>query len=367
MSVEFPTREVREGAASLVVPDVPTLKGPGRRSSLPFYNPHMRVNRDLTVLVWSAALAKGATVLDGLAATGVLGIRGALEAGRDLVVTWNDKNPYARDLILENAARNDVAGEVLHDDLRVVLAKRRWACVDLDPFGTPVPFVDAAIQQAWKGAIVGFTATDVAPLAGTYPGACFRRYGIRSLASPCTAEMALRLFLGYLARIAASHERGLHPLLAFAAQHFVKAIVAVDARPSSADASLAHLGFVRFEGARFFVSPKPPEGPHAGPLWLGRLSDTAVLAAMAEGENTSFEAARLLHLLRDEVGLPPLFYENHELARSLGLDPVPVAAWIDALKSAGFRAVRPHVTANAVKTDAPWEDVVRIYRQLQTR
>ena len=156
-------------------------------------------------------------------------------------------------------------------------------------------------------------------------------------------------------------------MLAFAAQHFVKAIVAVDARPSSADASLAHLGFVRFEGARFYVSTKPPEGPHAGPLWLGRLSDTAVVETMAEGENTSFEAARLLHHLRGEAGLPPLFYENHELARSLGLDPVPVAAWIDALKSAGFRAARPHVTANAVKTDAPWEDVVRIYRQLQTR
>ena len=367
MSVDFPTREVREGRAELVVPDVPVLGGPGRRSSLPFYNPHMRVNRDLTVLLWSATLPRGAKVLDGLAATGVLGIRGALESGLELAVTWNDKNPNARDLILENAARNDVAGEVLQEDLRVVLAKRRWDCVDIDPFGTPVPFVDAAIQQAWKGAVIGITATDTAPLAGTYPGVCLRRYGARSLPNPCTAETALRIFLGYLARIAASHDRGVHPLLAFAAEHFVKAIVAVDARPSSAEASLAHLGYVRFEGARFTASTSPPNSPHAGPLWLGPLSDSAVIASMAEGVDTSFEAARLLRLLLDEAGLPPFFYENHSLAQTLGLDPVPVASWVDALRLEGFRAARPHVTANAVKTDAPWEVVDQVYRRLQVR
>lgn len=365
MSVEFPTRQVREGRAELVVPDVPTLKGPGRRSSLPFYNPTMRVNRDLTVLVWSAALPRGARVLDGLAATGVLGIRGAIEAGRELAVTWNDKNPNAHDLIVENAARNSVPGEVLQEDLRVVLAKRRWDCVDVDPFGSPVPFVDAAIQQAWKGAVVGVTATDTAPLAGTYPSVCLRRYGARSLPNPCQAETALRIFVGYLARIAASHERGIHPLASFAAEHFIKAIVAVDARTASADASLGHLGFVGFEGAKFTVSSSPPNGPHAGPLWLGPLSDSAVLGSTVEGVETTFEAARLLRLLRDEAGLPAFFYEDHALARTLHLDPVPIAAWLDALRSAGFRATRPHVTANGVKTDAPWEDVERIYRQLQ--
>jgi tRNA (guanine26-N2/guanine27-N2)-dimethyltransferase len=367
VSVEFPTREIREGRAELVVPDVPTLRGPGRRSSLPFYNPHMRVNRDLTVLLWSAVLPKGARVLDGMAATGVLGIRGAMEAGRELAVTWNDKNPSAHELIVQNAARNSVAGEVLEGDLRVVLAKRRWDCVDIDPFGTPVPFVDGAFQQAWKGAVVGITATDTAPLAGTYPGVCLRRYGARSLPTPCQAETALRIFVGYLARIAASHERGIHPLVAFAAQHFVKAIVAVDARTSSADASLAHLGYVRFEGARFTVSASPPNGAHAGPLWLGPLSDSAVLGTMAEGMDTTFEAAQLLRNLRDEAGLPPFFYEDHALAQTLHLDPVPVDSWLAALRSAGFRATRPHVTANGVKTDAPWDDVERIYRQLQER
>jgi tRNA (guanine26-N2/guanine27-N2)-dimethyltransferase len=367
VSVEFPTRAVREGRAELLVPDVETLKGPGRRTVLPFYNPSMRVNRDVTVLALAAAAPRGATFLDGLAATGVLGIRAALEAGRELAVSWNDKNPNAHALILDNARRNGVTGEVLRDDLRVVLASRRWGAVDIDPFGTPVPFVDAALQQAWKGAIVGITATDTAPLAGTYPSACWRRYGARSIRNPCGAETALRLFLGYIARGAAAHERGMNPIAAFAAEHFVKAIVSIDSHVRAADASLANLGFVRFDGARPLVSENSPEGAHAGPLWVGPLSDPELLPTMVPGEGTSFAAAQLLERLLGESGLPPLFYENHALARMLGADPVPVAAWIDGLEAMGFRAARPHVNANAVKTDAPWDDVVRVYRQLQSR
>lgn len=365
---DFPTREVREGRASILVPDVPVQKGPGRRTALPFYNPAMIVNRDATLNVLASWLPRGASVLDGLAGTGVFGIRAALETGREPHVTWNDKNPHAHDLIAENAGRNSVAGEVLGEDLRVVLARRRFAYVDVDSFGPPVPFVDAAIQQAWRGCGLGFTATDTAPLAGTYPNACWRRYGARSLRTPCGPETALRIFVGYLVRVAAAHERGLRILAAFAAEHFVKAIVAVDPRASAADAGLAQLGFVRFEGARPRPSERAPDGLHAGPLWLGPLADPAVLAAIPAHAETRFEATRLLTRLREEAPLPPFYYENHSLARTLGVEePVPIAAFLEALRAAGFRASPTHFTANGVRTDAPWEDVARTYADAAKR
>ena len=362
---DFPTREAREGRASLLVPDVPTMRGPGRRTALPFYNPSMAVGRDLTVLLVRAYLPQGATVLDGLAATGVLGIRASIEAERDLRVTWNDKNPRAHELIVENARRNGVTGEVLRDDLRVLLARRRFDFVDIDPFGSPVPFVDGAIQQARRGAVLGFTATDVAPLAGTYPAACWRRYGARSLRTPCGAETALRIFLGYLVRVGASHERGLRPLAAFAAEHFVKALLSVDPRASAAAASLGQLGYVRFEAARFEVSSSPPRGPHAGPLWVGPLAEPEVLAAMTPRPETGHAASQVHALLRQEVDLPPFFYENHSLAQTLHMDAPPLAVWIEALRSAGFRAARTHFTANGVRTDAPWTEVARLYEGLR--
>jgi len=362
---DFPTREVREGRASLLVPDVEQPKGPGIRSSLPFYNPSMAVCRDVTTLVLSQWLPPRATVLDGLAATGVLGIRTALESGREPQVTWNDKNPRAVALIRENARRNGVPGEIREQDLRAVLASQRFGYVDVDPFGPPTPFVDAAIQQTWRGSGLGITATDVAPLAGTYPRTCWRRYGARSMRTPCGAETALRIFLGYLVRVAATHERGLQPLAAFAAEHFVRAIVAVDPRASAADASLAQLGFVRFEGARFHVSDSPPNGPHAGPLWLGPLADAPLLAAVLSHTEAAHAPVRILEAMRTEASLPPFFYENHAMAQTLGGDPAPVSSWIDALRADGFAASRTYFTANAVRTDAPWDEVVPIYRHVQ--
>ena len=363
----YPTREVREGRASLLVPDVVRLKGPGRRTALPFYNPSMAVCRDVTVLVLSSWLPKGAAVLDGLAATGVLGVRIALETGRDAQVTWNDKNPAAHDLIVENAARNSVEGEVLRDDLRVVLAKRRFAYVDVDPFGPSVPFVDAAVQQAWGGCALGIAATDIAPLAGTYPRTCWRRYGARSVRNPCSPETALRIFLGYLVRVAASHERGLRPLAVFAAEHFVKAIVAVDPRVSAAEGCLAQLGYVRFEGARFEVVASPPEGPHAGPLWLGPLAEPDVLVPVLSAADASYRAMRALIALVEEASLPPLFYENHSMAQALRVDSRSLTAWMNVLRSAGFRASRTIFSANGVRTDAPWEEVVRLYQSAKER
>ncbi|TLZ52931.1 MAG: methyltransferase, partial [Methanobacteriota archaeon] len=286
---DFPVREVREGQASFFVPDVPVLGGPGRRSTLPFYNPAMTVNRDVTLSVLSTILPPNATVLDGLAGTGVFGARAALETERSPRVTWNDKNPNARDLILRNAARNDLEGEVLTDDLRALLARRRFDYVDIDPFGPATPFMDGAIQQARNGGVLGINGTDVSPLAGTHPRACWRRYGARSVRNPCGRETALRIFFGFLVRLAAMHERGIRPLAAFAAEHFVKAIAAVDSHTSAADNGLAQLGFVRFVGARHEISSTPPNGPHAGPLWLGPLADPALLAAMSSRAETGYD------------------------------------------------------------------------------
>ncbi|HEV8595052.1 MAG TPA: hypothetical protein VGR51_05940 [Thermoplasmata archaeon] len=359
---DFPTREIREGRASVLVPDVARLKGPGRRSALPFYNPAMAVNRDVTVAVLAAWLPPDARVLDGLAGTGVFGIRAALETERAPAVTWNDKNPAARVLIEKNVERSGLNGDIVEDDLRALLARRRFTYVDIDPFGTALPFIDAAIQQAWRDGAVGITATDTAALAGTYPETCRRRYGARSLRTPCGPETALRIFVGYLVRVAAAHDRGMRVLAAFAAEHFVKAIVAVDPGVRAAREAVSQLGFVRFDGPRFETSVDPPPRPHAGPLWLGPLVDPSLLAGMASRPDTGYGAASIIQSLGEDARLPPFFYENHVLAQDLAVaDPVPIASFVAQLRDAGFRVARPYFSPNGVRTDAPWDDVRKAY------
>jgi len=77
-------------------------KGPGSKHSLPFYNPSMELNRDLSVLLvqWLAnTYGKKLEILDGLAASGIRGVRFAKEISGDFFVTINDWNEEAYKLI----------------------------------------------------------------------------------------------------------------------------------------------------------------------------------------------------------------------------------------------------------------------------
>lgn len=49
---------------------------------------------------------------------------------------------------------------------------KRFTAIDLDPYGGPNKFLDAAIQSIEEGGLLLVTATDMAVLAGNTPEAC---------------------------------------------------------------------------------------------------------------------------------------------------------------------------------------------------
>ncbi|HMK16030.1 MAG TPA: tRNA (guanine(10)-N(2))-dimethyltransferase, partial [Methanomicrobiales archaeon] len=139
---------VTEGGTELLVPVQDPARAFPPGSSPVFFNSRMALSRDATSL-----LLKGIPVgeyLDAMGATGARGIRVARECG--IPVTINDRDP--------------LAVEMTHSDVNVLLSSRRFDCVDLDPFGTPAPFVDAAARSAKRYLFV--TATDTAPLCGAH-------------------------------------------------------------------------------------------------------------------------------------------------------------------------------------------------------
>ncbi|TLZ90209.1 MAG: tRNA (guanine(10)-N(2))-dimethyltransferase, partial [Methanobacteriota archaeon] len=195
MDWPFPVQDVKEGAARLLVPDVPRRKGPGTAGPWPFYNPTMTVNRDLAAIVLAKWPRRPRTVLDGLAATGAWGIRMQLEAG-PYQITFNDRSTLAVSLIRENLRRNRILGDVVNGELVSLLGTDRYDFVDVDPFGPPTPFLGPIFEEIKNGSGLGVTATDTSVLSGTYPAACLRRYGARSLRSPQGSEIGLRILLG---------------------------------------------------------------------------------------------------------------------------------------------------------------------------
>lgn len=49
--------------------------------------------------------------------------------------------------------------------------EKRFTIIDLDPYGSPNRFLDAAIQSIEDGGLLLITATDLAVLAGNTPEA----------------------------------------------------------------------------------------------------------------------------------------------------------------------------------------------------
>ena len=80
-------------------------KGPGSKNKTPFYNPSMELNRDFSILFnqWFVNESqKRIFILDGLAASGIRGIRFANEIEGDFEVTINDWDENSYKLIKKN-------------------------------------------------------------------------------------------------------------------------------------------------------------------------------------------------------------------------------------------------------------------------
>ena len=52
----------------------------------------------------------------------------------------------------------------------------RFDAVDVDPFGTPSPFVDCALRSIKDGGLLSVSATDSGVLCGVYPKVALRKY-----------------------------------------------------------------------------------------------------------------------------------------------------------------------------------------------
>ncbi len=361
--------EIREGSTRLLVPSGFCEKGPGRNTGEVFYNRQMEFGRDVSVMLSSVLLDRRCRALDGLAATGARGIRMANEGGSGAVFLLNDRNEEAFRLMEKNIELNELDSNVTVRcrDVRALLAEEQFDYIDIDPFGTPVDFIDAAVQGCRTGGIVAVTATDTAPLCGTYPKTSSRRYGARSLRSNFSHETGLRILIGYLAREAAKHDRGCEPVLCYSADHYLRCHVRIAKGARKADDSLGKLGYASYDPkslAREVVSERPAEGlAFAGPLWTGELHDGDTLRALtpADDMGTKRRSDKMLRLWLGEVGAPPLHFVVDELAQRTRSEPPRMTTLIDRIRETGAIAVPTHFNPKGFKTDLPLDDIIRLF------
>lgn len=384
LNFPFPTERVVEGTVEVVVPrleafiEKPSDYAPSKAPV--FYNPVMELNRDLAVLalqVFQRSVGREVSVCEPLTGCGVRGVRLAREVEGVGKVVVNDINGEAYRLAKYNVDENGLSGRVTveHEDANSLLnrfgaPRRRFDYVDVDPFGSPMPYVDSAFRALRCGGLLAVTATDLASLCGVYPRACVRKYGGKPLRVEYCHELAVRLLAGALARTAAKLDVGVRMVFSHSSEHYVRLYTLVGCGAKKADESLDSLGFVyhchacshRESALGMFQCGKvcPVCGAEmaiAGPLWLGRIaSDEFVASMLAEAGVRGFRLKKVVrHLLgsvSEEADGPVGLFVVDNVCDRLGLRVPSVRRVVEELRRRGSRACLTHFHPCGFRTDA---------------
>jgi tRNA (guanine26-N2/guanine27-N2)-dimethyltransferase len=358
-------RLVTEGSTTFRAPvqDENATFPPGTASI--FYNTRMEFNRDMTTLLISCVTPE--SYLDAMAATGVRGLRVAHETDTPVVI--NDRDPVAIAMIEENTRGIEGDIRVTCDDANRLMCTERFDAIDLDPFGTPTPFLDTASRTAKRYLFV--TATDTAPLCGAHLRAGIRRYFATSKNTEYHTEIGLRMMMGTMARELVKYDRGMEPILSFARNHYVRSHIRILGRVIAAETTMSQIGFVmqcpkclyraEQKGSLLPQSHICPycgaETEAIGPLWMGVLQDKNIIVSLLEKLpsmrfGTSKQMSKLLHQLLNEPETCT-FYDYHVISRNLRVSPPAIDEMIAGLDNLGYHTVRTHFSMTGIKTLAP--------------
>jgi len=326
----------------------------------------MALDRDLAVAVIARAREMGRPLRTGwemLSATGVRAIRCAVESGPFESLVLSDQDPQALAVLERNIARHPGLGlQVEARDAREARPPPAVDWVDLDPYGTPVPFLGAALGALGPGGLLGVAATDMPVLAGASAAACERRYGGRPVRGRLGPEGGLRLLLAYLERTAVARGRTVRPVVAYVGDHHVRAYVEVRSRSASDPPSpITTIDPERWEGP-----PLGGRGPF-GPLWVGPLLDPSFVSGLRV-PGTPAEPRRItafIDRLRSECRADaPFYYEPNEICGHERLaTPLSPEVFVERLHALGYAASRTHARPEGVRTPAPRSVVFALARE----
>ena len=386
MTFGFPVEEIKEGAIKVAVPKLEAFKraawdyAPSRAPV--FYNPVMELNRDIAILTLQAyqrTIGRELTVSEPLAGCGIRGIRFAKEVEGIRKVSVNDINPEAFKITQYNIRLNKLTRHVsvANRDANLFLSQhdapyRRFDYIDVDPSGTPVPYMDSAVRALRDGGLLALTATDLAPLCGVYPKAALRKYGGLPLRTEYCHEIAVRLVSGCLATTAARHEMGVNVLFSHCSNHYIRIYALVSYGGNKANECIRKMGYILHCFTCLHREPIANIIPLtrercsecsslvkvAGPLWLGNIADKRFCglveqeAAIRSLRNKD-QILKILSLIKTESDAPVTYYVLDKICDRMNI-PIPsLKKVIVKLKEKGYQASNTHFHSRGVRTNAP--------------
>ncbi len=334
-----------------------------------FYNPIMASNRNIAILVLNSIPNKNMKIADPLAGSGIRSLRflKELKKGKIKELYVNDTKENFPRVFQENAARNKIELNEQHifsqDASLFLLNNSGFDYIDIDPFGSPNPFLAAAVARISRGGIIAVTATDTAALTGTYPKATQRKYWATPLRNYLMHEIGLRILIRKVQLQGVQFEKALIPILAYHKDHYFRLYVRSEKSKEKCDEVLRQHQYFLFchECLCFKTSAYNNERctcgkqfQFAGPLWMGNLFDGKLMATMAKN-NPFPEEQKFLGTLKEEVKMDVMgFYDLHQMARKYKTNPPRMEEVLKRLD-----ATRTHFSPTGVKTTRPLTELWR--------
>jgi len=391
-----PGAVIKEGKALIYIPNPERAVAPHGLEPAwldVFYNPKMIFNRDLsvaTLIAYQRMLApvKEFHIVEPLTATGVRAVRYAVEASTGGFILAGDIDECAVKIADLNVKLNNIENSVIvkRSDARTLLYMapellgKAPLYIDIDPFGSPAPYLQAALSVIGIGGLIGVTATDLAVLEGSKWKAARRKYMVYIKKVPESKEIGLRVLIGYAARIAATMDKWIHPIFAYYADHYYRVYFIAGRGASKADNMLEEkIGFAYYcpgENRTYLQieSDRCPSGEHyikIGPLWTGHLNDASFLAELEKVLDrldyieSSTRAKSLLKILMCEAEIESELHFRVEQAAAYAKRSMPkISILLDSLRRNGYTACRSHYSPTSLRSNASYMEVVRLISSL---
>ncbi|CAG2121585.1 unnamed protein product, partial [Medioppia subpectinata] len=157
----------------------------------------------------------------------------------------------AIETIDKNIVRNGVTDRVVSNQSDAALfmvknrnMKDRFSIIDLDPYGSPSPFLDSAVQSLAEGGMLMITCTDMAVLCGNHSEVCHAKYGSIPLRSKSCHEMALRIIIRSVESHANRYGRYIVPLVSLSVDFYVRIFLQIYTSPHEVKRSASKLSYV---------------------------------------------------------------------------------------------------------------------------
>lgn len=396
--INFPTEIAEEGEIKILVPKLKAFVKSASEyapSKAPvFYNPVMELNRDIAVLALQAyqrMLNHEISVCEPLTGCGVRGIRFAKEVKGAKKVLINDINEKAFQLARYNVQMNQLCEhvEVKNEDANTLLGcygapHKRFDVIDIDPFGSPVPYLDSSIRALRDGGLLALTATDMAPLCGVHPRACVRKYGGKPLRTEYCHELAVRLLVGCLAATAAKYDMGISAVFCHSTDHYIRVYATIKYGAKKADESIKNMGYVLhcFNCFHRETAKEPFSMEYngrcsecnaklgvAGPLWIGKIFDRRFCKLIEKEFSRKMfrhrqKIGKILTLIHSETDAPITYYVLDKISHKIAL-PVPsVKSIFASLREGGFQASFTHFNPRGIRTNASATFVKELFKKV---